>query len=731
MHGWGRGKAGGGLGAGLAACALTAFTVVAPAATALAAPAGAVAAASPAWTIQNSPNAAISGGQLKSVSCSAADACTAVGGNLGTSGLNVTVAERWNGKSWQPQSTPNPTPPGGSPQLLGVSCPASNFCEAVGSFQVSSVGISLAEDWNGRTWTRQFFPAPISSASAGLSQVSCASARFCAAVGSYRNGVGENLAFAATWNGSSWRLEYPSNPAGATLVFMYGVSCVSPDFCLATGDSAFGGGPFAWRWNGTAWHLRTVPATVGIASVSCRSQTFCQTAGGATGAVWNGSQWSPQPIPGPAGSQFTSVSCSTAKSCEAVGNYNDTSGNTLSVAASWNGASWTSQTTQNPAGASFTSLYGVSCAAAAACEAVGDFQLSGSGLIALAQSWNGSSWRIQHGVALPSAAANSLNAVSCVSAVFCEAVGSHPDSFGVNAVALAEVWNGAVWRIQNTPSPAQAANGIRITLDGVSCVSARFCESVGASSSASGGGAEVWNGTKWALQAVPGGGLTSVSCTSAKFCVAAGGDGHVDIWNGKSWSSLATAAGFTSLSSVACISPRFCEAVGSGPPGDEAERWNGTSWFSQATAVPAGGSSPGLSAVWRTGVKSCEAVGSYSNSSFATVTLAEVWNGTAWVVQPTPNPATSVGSSDSLHGVWCTAANSCTAVGGYSALVSSFTLAEVWNGAKWALRSTPNLRYAGQSTFNAVSCGASHACTAVGVTDDVGGISATLIETGD
>ena len=731
MRRWVRGNAGTGWGAGLAACALAAFTIVVPVGSALAAPNGAVTAASPVWKIQNSPNATISGGQLKSVSCPAADACTAVGANLGTSGLNVTVAERWNGKSWQPQSTPNPTPPGGSPQLLGVSCPASNFCEAVGSYQVSSVSISIAEGWNGRAWTRQFFPVPISSASAGLSQVSCASARFCAAVGSYRNGVGENLAFAATWNGTSWKLEYPPNPAGATLAFMYGVSCVSPNFCLATGNSAFGGGPFALRWNGTAWHLQTVPGTVGIASVSCLSQTFCQTVGGADGAVWNGSRWSSQPIPAPAGSQFTSVSCSTAKACEAVGDYNDSSGNTLSVAATWNGASWTSHTTQNPGGASYSSLNGVSCAAAAACEAVGDFQVGQAGLIALAESWNGSSWRIQGGVALPSAAANNLNAVSCVSAVFCEAVGSHPDSFGVNTVALAEVWNGAVWRIQNAPNPAQAANGIRMTLNGVSCVSARFCEAVGASSSASGGGAEAWNGTTWALQAVPGGGLTSVSCTSEKFCMAAGGDGHVDIWNGKSWSSRASAAGFASLSSVACTSPRFCEAVGSGPSGDEAERWNGTSWTPQATPTPAGGSSPGLSTVSCTRVKSCEAVGSYSNSSFNTVTLAEAWNGTDWAVQATPNPATSAGSSDSLHGVWCTAANSCTAIGGYSLLVSNSTLAEVWNGTKWTLRSAPSVPYAGQNSFNGVSCGASHACTAVGVTDDVGGISATLIETGD
>jgi hypothetical protein len=55
----------------------------------------------------------------------------------------------------------------------------------------------------------------------------------------------------------------------------------------------------------------------------------------------------------------------------------------------------------------------------------------------------------------------------------------------------------------------------------------------------------------------------------------------------------------------------------------------------------------------------------------------------------------------------------------------------VWNGTAWSLQSSPNHPYAGQNTFNGVSCGASLACTAVGVTTDLGQIPATLIETGD
>jgi len=733
MRGWGRRNAWDGLVAGLAACALTAFTVAAPAGTALAARVGARLLTHTTWTIRKSPNATVPGGQLNAVSCSAASACTAVGTNISTSGVNVTLAERWNGTSWQHQRTPNPpndTVPIRSPDLLGVSCPTSHFCAAVGAYQVDSVGISLAEAWNGSRWTRQSFPAPVGSTSAGLDQVSCTSARFCEAVGTYRISGGKNLAFAATWDGTSWRLQHLPNRVGSTFVFAAGVSCVSPTFCEATGTSVEVG-PFAARWNGTTWLLQAVPETTGMGPVSCVSVTFCAAIGSNGSEMWNGSAWSAQPIPSPVGSTSTNlrtVSCANAAFCEAVGEYTDGSGNTLSLAATWNGTSWAVQPTPNPPGATFTVLDAVSCAEAAACEAGGDFQLT-SNPVALAESWNGSTWQIQPAFRPPGAAANNLSAVSCVSAVFCEAVGSHPERSGLATVSLAEAWNGAIWKIQRTPNPARATSGLRLSLAGVSCVSARFCEAVGSSSSAAGAGAEMWDGSAWSLQVVPGGALTSVSCTSATFCMAAGSDGHVDIWNGTSWSAHPSAAGFTSLSSVSCASPHSCEAAGAGPSGDDAEGWNGASWSPQATPTPAGGSSIGISAVSCAGPGSCEAVGNYfSNSTFQQVTLAEAWNGTAWTVQRTPNPAASFGSSLLVS---CISASSCTAVGQYLASVSNLSLAEVWNGTAWHVRSIPNHPWAGQNILNGVSCGTSQNCTAAGVTDDFGQISATLIETGD
>jgi hypothetical protein len=108
--------------------------------------------------------------------------------------------------------------------------------------------------------------------------------------------------------------------------------------------------------------------------------------------------------------------------------------------------------------------------------------------------------------------------------------------------------------------------------------------------------------------------------------------------------------------------------------------------------------------------------------------LAEVWAGAKWVVQPAPNPPASVNSS--LLGVSCSSASFCAAVGSYSTSTGTFTLALIWNGTAWRLRTTANTPQ-GLDSLNGVSCTASHACTAVGsVYYNSLGFESTLVETG-
>ena len=60
-----------------------------------------------------------------------------------------TLAEHWDGTSWSLQATPDPAGAGVS-VLEGVSCPAAGFCAAVGRYQnAAGKHVTLAETWNG------------------------------------------------------------------------------------------------------------------------------------------------------------------------------------------------------------------------------------------------------------------------------------------------------------------------------------------------------------------------------------------------------------------------------------------------------------------------------------------------------------------------------------------------------------------------------------------------------
>jgi len=387
-----------------------------------------------------------------------------------------------------------------------------------------------------------------------------------------------------------------------------------------------------------------------------------------------------------------------------------------------------------PAAAAAMILAGVSCTAAASCAAVGEYQVNptANDPKALAEAWNGSSWRLRHAVEPAGAIDNSLSSVSCTSASFCEAVGSHTDSAG-NSASLAEIWNGTSWALQSTPRQKNQFGPPSDALLAVSCVSATFCEAVG--TGAAGGEALQWNGTSWAMQQLPQvGGVQpmSLSCAKKAFCMAVDGFGRVALWNGSSWSAGPTVPLFAQQGSaaegVSCVSASFCEAVGGGQSGENAAVWNGSTWSSQATGGPV---SATLNAVSCAAASACEAVGAVFGQPDQS--LAEIWDGSAWTVQTTPNPPVSNGGQGSiLDSVSCTSAGSCTAVGysQFSNVAPFRTLAEVWNGTTWSMQLPPN-NVDAPNLLLSVSCGAVDICTAVGHTEDEGGIPAALIESGD
>lgn len=84
-------------------------------------------------------------------------ACRPIENTLGT---RLTLAERWNGACWFIQPTPNPVG-AASAELLGVSCTSADACTAVGDDTYSAGRqLTLAEWWNGAGWSIRPTPSP-------------------------------------------------------------------------------------------------------------------------------------------------------------------------------------------------------------------------------------------------------------------------------------------------------------------------------------------------------------------------------------------------------------------------------------------------------------------------------------------------------------------------------------------------------------------------------------------
>lgn len=429
--------------------------------------------------------------------------------------------------------------------------------------------------------------------------------------------------------------------------------------------------------------------------------------------------------------QLQAVSCVSPASCMAVGSGSDSNGHQVLVGAAWNGSRWSAQPFAFPPTAVSGSLFGVSCASAAACVAVGSVQ-DASGQLALAEGWNGSAWTK---LGNPSPAGGSdiyLLGVSCTSAVQCSAVGNYFD--GTATQPLAESWDGSSWTFQPTPS----SGSVRV-LSGISCTSAANCEAVGSDTDPTGFPSqtliEVWDGTTWTIQpsANPAGAsyssLGSVSCSSPVACMAVG---FADVgtfaerWDGTSWAIVPTPnpSANANFDSVSCAAAAQCEAVGSYFTATSsfafAESWDGSSWQLQAAPIPSGAAVVDLRSASCPRTTWCAAVGSFSTGTYY-ADLAETYVHGKWRLGPSFGVIGELPSG--FLQVSCTASNACVAVGAAQIFFESLgsgpsMLAATWDGASWHLFEPPDPSRAVGGVLYGVSCVNASNCVAVGNASD-------------
>jgi hypothetical protein len=335
---------------------------------------------------------------------------------------------------------------------------------------------------------------------------------------------------------------------------------------------------------------------------------------------------------------------------------------TMGTASAATTTSWTLVPMPTPVG-STPAMTSVSCPSATDCVAVG---LSTG---AIAESWNGSAWSLMS-VPQPAHRYNvQLNGVSCASADYCMAVGQGIDKVGANPTdALTELWNGSTWTIETpgSPFPGKPSGG----LNAVSCVSADYCAAVGELRQGSTyyGVVDLWNGSTWTAEATLSGvkDFSSVSCPTTAGCSITDG-ADIAYWSGGA--TIATeplavpSGGAVPLAeAISCTAAQSCTTVGDTNAGVPlAEYWNGSGWAVQLTHVPPNTSQSNLADVSCVSASSCTAVGNeFRAHQIKESLLAEHWNGSGgWGIPATP----ATGSNNQFMAVSCATTVNCMAVG--------------------------------------------------------------------
>ena len=351
-----------------------------------------------AWRIEPSPvPTGAFASQLGAVSCSGPGSCVAVGSGSYPSGHQLAhqlaLIERLSDGTWTIAANPAVRGATASP-LDGVSCPAADFCVAVGYARFAhpqAAFDALAETWNGTSWTRALVPMPAGASEPSLAAVSCPAAGVCVAVGNYIDSkTGQYRPLAERLAGHTWSVVPAPDPHGASGNSEFtGIDCAAPASCEAVGNVSYNDtlqSVFAYGLSGSTWTRQR--------------------------------QVNPGPDPG---NTDGAVSCSAASACTSVGSVFVVS--QAALAEHWNGSTWVRQATPAPVNRPENALYDVSCATGTSCVAVGvSARTVTSAKQAMAEVWNGTSWS-QSPLAGITGMTIGLSAVSCTSATACIAAG--------------------------------------------------------------------------------------------------------------------------------------------------------------------------------------------------------------------------------------------------------------------------------------------------------------------
>ena len=302
-------------------------------------------------------------------------------GSETSGGVTTNAIENWNGKAWTLQAAPDPAPPAASgyktsnDQLDGITVVSATDAWAVGFVSYANNGVlsaTLILHWNGKAWKAVKSPDPGGPFQQNqLVAVSAAAANDIWAVGNYTSG-GYQHSLAEHWNGKSWSAVASPSPS-AQNEDLYAVAATSATSAWAGGTvcrTASVCPQVVQHWNGHHWSVAKLPVIKGESYGSIQGlSTYGGTQPGAWAAGfyqagssdnyqvlilrWNGHSWKRTAVKGaPLGGGLFGVDAFSASSAIAVGTNYATPLET-SFIARWNGKRWTFANAPAPYGSGF------------------------------------------------------------------------------------------------------------------------------------------------------------------------------------------------------------------------------------------------------------------------------------------------------------------------------------------------------------------------------------------
>ncbi len=258
-----------------------------------------------------------------------------------------------------------------------------------------------------------------------------------------------------------------ASPNDGTGDVLMGVAAAAVDDVWAVGSYEVGGQiarPLALHWTGAAWWKVDAPNATsgdnllnGVAALAT-GEAYAVGSASSLGTSqpliehWNETAWSivpGLPNPGPTVSQLFGVAATSASDVWAVGNYQDTNGQSQPLVLHFDGTTWTLVPTPST-GTGSSYLRAVTATSTSDAWTVGEYS-NGGRLRTLIEHWDGTAWTISPSPN-PGAGNNILTDTSAHSPTDAWAVGEANQTSSLQP--LVEHWNGSTWATVSTTTLA-------------------------------------------------------------------------------------------------------------------------------------------------------------------------------------------------------------------------------------------------------------------------------------